>query len=146
MPLKLTLKPDERLVINGCVIKNSNKRQTLTIESRAADVVRGKDLLGPEDANTPVSRVYYLIQTALIQSELREKLMPQIQQQLGVLATVFGTNHVGHIFNAANYVSQSDYYRALSELRPVLAHEKILLESSVRRAAAAREAHTAASG
>jgi hypothetical protein len=33
MPLKLTLKPDERLVINGCVIRNSSRRQVLTIES-----------------------------------------------------------------------------------------------------------------
>ncbi|MDG4648640.1 flagellar biosynthesis repressor FlbT [Roseibacterium sp. SDUM158017] len=143
MPLKLNLKPDERVVINGCVIRNSNRRHTLTIESQRADVVRGTDLLDPEDAATPVSRVYFLIQTALIRSDLREKLLPTIREQLAVLATVFGPGHVAHIFKAANHVSQADFYRALSELRPVLAHEKILLATSARRAAAAREAHLA---
>jgi flagellar protein FlbT len=144
VPLKLTLKPDERIVINGCVIRNSNRRQTLTIESRNVDVVRGKDLLGPDEAATPVARVYYLIQTALIRADLREKHVPEIQSQLAILATVFGPGNVSHVFEAANYVSQSDFYRAMSELRPLLAHEKVLLEASTRRAAAAREAHLAA--
>ena len=39
-----------------------------------------------------------------------------------MLATVFGANAVSHIFNAANFVSQGDYYKALSELRHVLRH------------------------
>ncbi|MCU4654326.1 flagellar biosynthesis repressor FlbT [Roseibacterium sp. SDUM158016] len=145
MPLKLTLKPDECVVINGCVIRNSNRRHVLTIESQHADVIRGKDLLGQDEVATPVSRVYYLIQTALIKAELREKLVPEIQSQLAVLATVFGPGHVRHVFEAANCVSQMDYYRALSELRPLLAREQVLLATSVKRAATAREAHLAAS-
>jgi flagellar protein FlbT len=115
----------------------------LTIESPHADVIRGKDLLDHDDASTPVSRVYYLIQTALTKAELRDKIVPEIQGQLAVLATVFGPGHVGHVFEAANCVSQMDYYRALSELRPLLAREKVLLATSAKRAAAAREAHLA---
>ena len=140
MPLKLTLKPHERIVINGCAIRNSERRQVLIVESQA-DVVRGKDLLEPEVAATPVSKVYYLVQTVLINSETREKLLPVIQQNLGVLATVFGSSTVSHIFEAANFVSQGDYYKALSELRPVLRHEEEVLKSASRRAASARKAH-----
>jgi flagellar protein FlbT len=69
--------------------------------------------------------------------------VPEIQGQLAVLATVFGPGHVGHVFEAANCVSRMDYYRALSELRPLLAREKVLLAASAQRAAAAREAHLA---
>lgn len=138
MPLKLTLKPHERVVINGCAIRNCERRQVLIIESHA-DVVRGKDLLEPEAAATPVSKVYYLVQTVLISSETREKLVPMIQQDLAVLATVFGSSTVSHIFNAANFVSQGDYYKALSELRPVLQHEEKVLKSASLRAANARQ-------
>ncbi len=138
MPLKLTLKPGERIVINGCAIRNSDRRQVLTIESRA-DVVRGKDLLEPDAAATPVSKVYFLVQTVLVSSETREKLIPMIQRDLAVLATVFGTSTVSHIFNAANFVSQGDYYKALSELRHVLRHEEEVLKSAVRRAEDARK-------
>lgn len=138
MPLKLTLKPHERIVINGCAMRNSERRQVLIIESQA-DVVRGKDLLEPDAAATPVSKVYYLVQTVLISSETRDKLLPVIQQDLAVLATVFGSSTVSHIFNAANFVSQGDYYKALSELRPVLQHEEKVLKSASLRAANARQ-------
>lgn len=139
MPLQLTLKPGERIVINGCVIRNSDNRQTITIENKA-DVIRGKDLLDAGAAATPVSRAYFLVQTVLIRAELRDRLVPMIQEELAALATVFGPGHVHHIFEAANFVSMSDYYKALAELRPVLQHEQVLLASAAQRAADARMA------
>ena len=133
MPLKLTLKPNERIVINGCAIRNSDRRQVLIVESMG-DVIRGKDLLEEDAAATPVSKVYFLIQTALTRSETRDQLVPMIQRDLAVLATVFGSGHVHHVFEAANHVSQGDYYKALSELRPVLRHEEVVLASAAERA------------
>ena len=138
MPLILTLKPGERIVINGCAIRNSDRRQVLSIESQA-DVIRGKDLLEPDAAATPVSKIYFLIQSVLISADSRGKLLPMIQRDLAVLATVFGAGHVHHIFEAANYVSQGDYYKALSELRPVLRHEEVVLASATQRAKALRQ-------
>lgn len=126
MPLKLTLKPDERIIVNGCAMRNSGRRHTLTIESHA-DVIRGQDLLEAEGVATPVRRVYFLIQTALTRADLREDLVTPIQKQLAVLATVFGGGNTGQIFEAANFVSGGDFYKALSALRPVMRHEEIVL-------------------
>ncbi|ETX28900.1 flagellar biosynthesis repressor FlbT [Roseivivax isoporae] len=127
MPLSLTLRPNERLVVNGCAIRNSNRRHTILIESRA-DVVRSSDLLEESSANTPVTRVYFKIQTALIYAKMRDDLVPLIQRGLAELATVFGGASLSAIFEAANYVSQANYYMALAELRPVIEHEAKLLE------------------
>ncbi|WP_341212426.1 flagellar biosynthesis repressor FlbT [uncultured Limimaricola sp.] len=135
MALKLTLKPDERIIVNGCMMRNSSRRHVLTIESQA-DVVRGHDLLDADAPVTPVTRVYYLIQTALIQSAVREDLVPVIQRQLADLATTFGSQSLGHIFDAANYVSIGDYYKAMRALRPVIAHETELFERIAARAKA----------
>ena len=126
MSLKLTLKPYERFIVNGCAMRNSGRRHTIVIEEKA-DVVRGKDLLDTSSAVTSVSKVYYLVQTALTRADLREKLIPTIQKSLAELATVFGPARVHHIFEAANYVSCSDYYKALRELRPVLEYERMLM-------------------
>lgn len=133
MALKLTLKPDERIVVNGCMMRNSSRRHVLTIESQA-DVVRGHDLLDADAPVTPVTRVYYLIQTALIQRAVREDLLPVIQNQLADLAMVFGNPSLGHVFEAANFVSIGDYYKALRSLRPVIAHEAELFERIATRA------------
>ena len=126
MALKLTLRPDERIVVNGCMMRNSSRRHVLTIESHA-DVVRGHDLLDEDAPVTPVTRVYYLIQNALIHSKLRDDLVPIIQREMANLATTFGNPSLGHVFEAANFVSTGDFYKAMRALRPVIEHETQLL-------------------
>lgn len=60
MPLKLSLKPGEKFVLNGAVMTNGDKRASLVIQNRAS-VLREKDIMQPEDATTPVRRVYFPI-------------------------------------------------------------------------------------
>lgn len=126
MSLKVTLRPNEQIIVNGCAIRNTGRTHALHIESRA-DVIRGKDLLGPEEANTPVSRIYFLVQTALVSPPSREGLLPRIQSGLAELALVFGGTNLHHVFEAANLISQFDFYKALTHLRPLLRHERRLL-------------------
>lgn len=139
MALKLTLKPNELVVVNGCAIRNSDRRHVLVIESQA-DIVRGHDLLDDADAATPVGRAYFLIQTALIRADLREKIVPAIQKQLAILATVLSQPNVDRIFEAANFVSMQDYYKALRALRSVLHHERKLLDFAEATLAGTAEA------
>lgn len=126
MGLKLTLRPNEQIIVNGCAIRNTGRTHALHIESRA-DVIRGKDLLDPKEAVTPVSRVYFMVQSALISPPSREDLLPRIQSGLADLALVFGGGNLHHVFEAANLVSQFDFYKALTHLRPLLRHERNLL-------------------
>lgn len=127
MSLKLTIKPDEVFVINGCVIKNSSRRHTLTIEN-FADVIRGADLLEEKDANTPIKEVYYLIQVAFLEKSTRDNIIPHVQQKLAKLFTIFGPEAQKYIMECANYISTSDYYKALASLRPAIKYESKLLE------------------
>jgi len=126
LPLRLTLKPEERIIVNGCIIRNAARRQTLTIENHA-DVVRGHDLLKEWEVTSPVRRVYFLIQTVLVAAELRDDYNPKIQKKLAELVTVFGSDHTANILTAANFVSLGDYYKALRALSSVMKHENDLL-------------------
>ena len=81
MGLKLTLKPNERIVVNGCVIRNSNKRQVITIENRA-DVVRGEDLADSTARQVLLQRMLGLatpryLHVPLVRDEAGEKLSKQ---------------------------------------------------------------------
>lgn len=127
MALRLTLKPNEKIVINGCVIRNADRRQMLTIENHA-DIVRGVDLLGEDEAGTPVKNVYFFIQTCLLQPQVRDELVPVIQKDLAKLVPVFHEEIGGHIFEAANHVSVGDYYKAMRALRPLIKYEARLLD------------------
>lgn len=126
MPLRLTLKPEERIIINGCIIRNAARRQTLTIENHA-DVVRGHDLLKEQEVTTPVTRVYFLIQTVLVAADLRDEFNPKIQKSLAELVTVFGSDYTENILKAANFISTRDYYKAMRALSGLIKHERDLL-------------------
>ena len=127
MALRLTLKPNERILINGCVVRNSDRRQVIVIENQA-DVVRETDLLKEDEARSPVKEVYFFIQTALLDPTIRKKLVPIIQKRLGKLVPVFHDEMADHIFQAASHVSQADFYRAMRALRPLMDYEGRLLQ------------------
>ena len=60
MALKLTLKPGEKFVINGAVVVNGGRRSHLLIQNNVS-ILRERDVMLPEDANTPVRRIYFAI-------------------------------------------------------------------------------------
>lgn len=79
MPLKLTLKPTEKVVINGAVITNGGSKATITVENSAV-IMRQKDIMLPEDADTPARRIYYAIQLAYLDEAGREDTLETTRQ------------------------------------------------------------------
>jgi flagellar biosynthesis repressor protein FlbT len=68
MALKITLRPMERLVIGGAVITNGDSKCELIIENKVP-LLREKNILKEEDANTPGRRIYFTIQLMYIDEE-----------------------------------------------------------------------------
>lgn len=54
--LVLKLGPKERILINGAVIENGDRRSRITVLTAQANILRLKDAIHPDDANTPVRR------------------------------------------------------------------------------------------
>jgi flagellar protein FlbT len=127
MALRISLRPNEKLIVNGCIIRNSSRRQMLIVENQA-DVIRESELLKSDQVATPVRQVFFFIQTAFLKPEIRETIIPIIQTKLGKLAPIFEERTAGHIMESANHVSAGDYYKALKSLRPVLEREKQVLD------------------
>ncbi len=63
--LILKLAPSERVLINGAVIENGDRRAKISIRTPNANILRLKDAIHPDKARTPVSRVYYICQLIL---------------------------------------------------------------------------------
>ena len=62
MPLKVELKPNERIIIGACVITNTDQRARLLIDGNNIPILREKDILMPEKADTPVKQIYLCVQ------------------------------------------------------------------------------------
>ena len=66
MALKVELKPHERIIIGNCVITNTDQRARLLIDGDKIPILREKDIMTPETANTPAKLVYLAVQLMYI--------------------------------------------------------------------------------
>jgi flagellar protein FlbT len=69
MALKVELKPFERIIIGESVITNSETRAHFLIDGEAP-ILREKDILTAETANSPVKRVYLCVQQMYLEKDL----------------------------------------------------------------------------
>jgi len=130
MALKLRLKPCERVVINGCVVQNENRRYTLTV-SNFAQIIRGSDILQEEQAVTPVRRAYFLIQNMLLDPTAAAAGSGMVAEMMAQLYTIFSRRDIqDQIARSMGHVGERDYYKALAALRPVMEYEDTLLGPS----------------
>src|SRR3954451_3467581 len=58
VPLKLSLKPGERFVLNGAVVQNGDRRGTLILQNKAS-VLREKDIMQEDEVTSPSRRIYF---------------------------------------------------------------------------------------
>lgn len=70
MSLKVELKPGERLIIGGCVITNHDQRTRLTIDGKLP-ILREKDILTPQKANTTAKLIYLAVQLMYLEGSFQ---------------------------------------------------------------------------
>ena len=68
MALKITIKPHERLIIGGAVIRNGSVKSEFVIENDVP-ILRAKDIMGLHEADTPCKRIYFAIQLMYVDQE-----------------------------------------------------------------------------
>ncbi len=68
MPLKITLKPNERMIVGGAVITNGKTRCDLLIENKVP-ILRQNDIMSEKDADSPCRKIYFTIQLMYIDEE-----------------------------------------------------------------------------
>ncbi len=80
MPLRVELKPFERIIIGETVIINSGTRTSFLIDGDAP-ILREKDTVTAETANTPVKRLYLCVQTMYLKNDI-----PRYRRPIGILS------------------------------------------------------------
>ena len=76
MPLKIQLKPKERVIINGAVIEGHPDNRTEIVVLNNAAVMRQKHILQESEADTPVKRLYFALQMLYLDEDSRPTYEP----------------------------------------------------------------------
>ena len=131
MPLNLTLKANEKLIVNGAVLSNNSPRSITLSFHNKAQLLQQKDVLLPEQANTPLLRTYFALQCLYLDpdnSEQHRKLFMEFATDL--FAATSNAEIRGAITTALVHVGAGEFYRALSALRAAGPTERRLLDAA----------------
>ena len=139
MALKVELKPGERIILGDCVITNDGSRSNLLIEGQAA-VLREKDILVPEAADTPAKRIYLTVQLMYTSKEpqiYHERYFSLVRDITKAAPSVWP-----YIESINNLLLTGEMYKALKDAKKLIAYEQGLLENA-KRSAGVRSGGTA---
>jgi len=129
--LVLKLAPKERILINGAVIENGDRRSRLSIMTPNANILRLRDAIHPDEVTTPVRRVCYIAQLVLSgdadPDDARLQLLRGIEQLSQALTDA---DSRAHLDQATEAVRDDQHYQALKSLRALLPREERLLATS----------------
>ena len=126
--LILKLSPKERVLINGAVIENGDRRSRLSIMTPNANILRLRDAIHPSDAKTPVRRVCYAVQLVLSGDVTPDDAHRNLLRSIEELSQVFVDHDSrAHLDAASHALVAGDHYRCLKALRTLLPREDRLL-------------------
>lgn len=126
--LVLKLGPKERVLINGAVIENGDRRSRLAVVSPEANILRLRDAIHPEDAKTPVRRLCFAVQLVLSGDSAAKDVQLSLLRQLEELSQVFKDPDSCRVLTeATDALIDMQHYRALKALRGLLPREDRLL-------------------
>jgi flagellar protein FlbT len=124
MPLRVELKPFERIVIGETVLINSGTRTSFLLDGEAP-ILREKDVVTAETANTPVKRLYLCVQTMYLKNDVSRYRTSYLGSVKELRATLPGARETIEAINT--HVSSGALYKALKEIRKLMKREEDLV-------------------
>lgn len=126
--LVLKLSPKERVLINGAVIENGDRRSRLSIVTPNANILRLRDAIHPDEATTPVRRVCYATQLVLTGDSDPGDSRLQLLRRIEELSQVFtDPDSRAHLARATDAVLAQQHYQCLKSLRALLPREERIM-------------------
>ena len=130
MALKVELKPFERIIIGQSVITNSDARARFLIDGKAP-ILREKDILTAETANTPVKRLYLCIQMMYLEDDIpkyQDLYMDFVKDLLQAVPRFRPS-----IETASKLILSGSLYNSLKEVQKLIEQEAELLAAPAQR-------------
>lgn len=125
MALKVELKPGERIIIGESLIRNDNQRTRLFIEG-SAPILREKDILRPDGADTPAKRIYLAVQLMYLSGSIdrvKEQYLQLIKDLIGAAPS---TTPI--IKEVSTHIATDEFYKALKSAKKLIEYEGLLLD------------------
>ena len=138
MALKVELRPGEKLLVGQCIITNSDQRSRLFIEGQAP-ILREKDILTTETADSPAKRVYFAVQLMYITEDIDSLRANYFKLINDFVAAVPSTVSIADRIN--NEILTGNLYKALKTAKELIQYEQDLFEHAALRSGSLPDDH-----
>jgi len=122
----LTLRPGEKLFLNGAVLVNGESRSELTLLNEVS-ILREKDIMVEGAADTPCKRIYFLLQLMYIDPSSRETYLNNLNVATAEIASA-ARSTLPLLNRIGEFVVLGDYYQAMKSAKMLISYEKELQE------------------
>ena len=123
MPLKLSLKPGEKFVLNGAVVENGDRRATLILQNKAS-VLREKDIMQEHEADTPAKRIYFPVMMMYLSSSSQDGLYDEfVMRMTEFMGAISNPEALSECVAVSREVMAGEFYKALLRCRKLIAYE-----------------------
>lgn len=127
MPLKLSLKPGEKFVLNGAVVQNGDRRGVLVLQNKAS-VLRERDIMQAEEANTPSRRIYFPVMMMYLDEPGADRCYDEFALRLNeFMGAISNPEVLAECVAVSKHVMAREYYKALMGCRKLIEYEDSLL-------------------
>ena len=127
MPLKLTLKPEEKVLIGTAVITNAGQKCEIMIQN-TVPVLREKDIITEENADTLVKKVYHVILNMYVEPKHEQEYHEIYFKLVKELFNAFPDKVVlAMIMEVSQKILEGNHYQALKKCKKLLNFEAELL-------------------
>lgn len=128
MPLKLDLRPHEKLFLGGAVLVNGDSRCQLAVLNDVP-VLREKDILKEEDADTPCKKIYLAVQLMYMDMPNLARYHQYYWEQVRAVIEV-APSTAELLSKVSNDVLEAHYYQALKAARELVRYEQELVSNA----------------
>jgi len=132
MPLKLDLRPHEKIFLGGAVIVNGDNRCQLTILNDVP-VLREKDILKESEADTTCKRIYLAVQLMYMDTPNLARYHQFYWDQVKTVMQL-APSTCGLINKVSDFVLEGLYYQALKAARELIRYEQELVSNACKSA------------
>ncbi|QMW22259.1 flagellar biosynthesis repressor FlbT [Sandaracinobacteroides saxicola] len=133
MALRISLKPGERLLVDGTWLSNAGGRAATLAFASDAKVLHGRSTLQEADATTPASRLAFVAQLAYVDpgniAAYRDLFLQHIEGLAQAIQTSDGRDLLLRCSEAA---ARGDWWVAFARARDLRAYEARVLHENAR--------------
>jgi flagellar protein FlbT len=132
VPLKLKLKPNEKVLIAGALITNGDTPARIYVENKVP-LLRQKDIIMEKDVSTVCEQIYFVIQLMYFAPDNLKELHQLYWKHVRVLLSA-SPSTMDLVSQISENILVERYYTALKLTKDLLEYEKKLISNAQKSA------------